>query len=164
MSYIRSFPLLVLPILIYNLIVLSTSWSAEQAAACSEMLGRNVHPMVCTLQSTVLSLPMNSALVLVEGEAAEQIHWAVTLSDSLLMLALVMLFAELLKSTGIQASSIVNHALSLIVFVLGLVQFLMFGAFATSTFFLITLMAVLDVLAGFIVTISAARRDISVAG
>ncbi len=39
-------------------------------------------------------------------------------------------------------------------------EFLLFGACATSTFFLITLMVLLDVLAGFIVTIVASRREV----
>jgi uncharacterized membrane protein len=40
------------------------------------------------------------------------------------------------------------------------VEFLLFPAFATSSFFLLTLMVLLDVLAGFIVTIVASRREI----
>jgi hypothetical protein len=47
-----------------------------------------------------------------------------------------------------------------VLFILCLVEFLLFPAFATSTFFLVTLMVLLDVLAGFIVTIVAARRDV----
>jgi hypothetical protein len=39
----------------------------------------------------------------------------------------------------------------------------MFHAFATSVFFLIMLMTLLDVMAGFMVTIASARRDFSVA-
>jgi hypothetical protein len=35
---------------------------------------------------------------------------------------------------------------------------------ATSTFFLLTLMVLLDVLAGFIVTIVSARRDVDLGG
>ena len=39
-------------------------------------------------------------------------------------------------------------------------EFLLAPAFATSTFFLLGVMVLLDVLAGFIVTIVSARRDI----
>jgi hypothetical protein len=56
--------------------------------------------------------------------------------------------------------AIVNHALSMLLFIVCLVEFLLFSAFATSTFFLVTLMVLLDVLAGFIVTIVASRRDV----
>ena len=44
-------------------------------------------------------------------------------------------------------------------FVVCLVEFLLFPAFATSTFFLISLMVLLDLAAGFIVTLVAARRE-----
>jgi hypothetical protein len=60
--------------------------------------------------------------------------------------------------------AIVNHALSLILFVFCLVAFLLFKGFATSTFFLILTMVMLDVLAGFIVTIISARKDLDFAG
>ena len=43
-------------------------------------------------------------------------------------------------------------------------QFLLLPAFATSAFFLLTTMVLLDVLAGFIVTIVASRRDIDMGG
>ena len=87
-----------------------------------------------------------------------------TLGDLFLASALVVLFIELLKSTTSRRVAIVNHALSMILFVVCLIQFLLAPAFATSTFFLLTLMVVLDVLAGFIVTIVAARRDIDFSG
>ena len=48
----------------------------------------------------------------------------------------------------------------LILFVVCLVEFLLIKGFATSTFFLIVTMVMLDVLAGFIVTIISARKDL----
>jgi hypothetical protein len=88
--------------------------------------------------------------------------WDLTPSDLLLAVSLVLLFIELLKSTGTGRSAITNHALSLVIFVICMIEFLLFAPFATSVFFLITVMALLDVLAGFIVTIVTARRDIAV--
>ncbi len=161
MSYIRSFPLLIIPILLYNLIVWASPWSADDVLECTEIVGRPVHPLTCQLDVSIVHLPMTSSMVFADTGLEEQLFWAVTLSDGILVLSLVFLFAELLKSTGVGAASITNHALSLLVFVLGLVEFLMFPAFATSLFFLVTLMALLDVLAGFIVTIMAARRDVT---
>jgi hypothetical protein len=58
--------------------------------------------------------------------------------------------------------AIINHALSMALFIICLVELLLASAFATSTFFLITLMVLLDVLAGFIVTIVSARRDFGI--
>ena len=71
-----------------------------------------------------------------------------------------MCIRDRLKSTSSRRVAIINHSLSMILFIVCLIQFLLFGAFATSTFFLITLMVLLDVLAGFIVTIVASRREL----
>ena len=82
--------------------------------------------------------------------------------DVMLLVGLIVLFIELLKSTTSRRTAIVNHALSMLLFVACLVEFLLAPAFATSTFFLLTVMVLLDVLAGFIVTIVSARRDVDV--
>jgi hypothetical protein len=74
----------------------------------------------------------------------------------------VVLFIELLKSTTSRRIAIINHSLSMLLFVALLVELLLLPAFASSTFFLITLMVMLDVLAGFIVTIVASRREVDV--
>ena len=56
----------------------------------------------------------------------------------------------------------VNHGLSLVVFIVALIEFIVLPEFGTSTFFMITLFTLLDVVAGFTVTIATARRDFSV--
>lgn len=93
---------------------------------------------------------------------ASNAEWPVSLGDLLLAASLVVLFVELLKSTASRRVAIINHALTMALFVVCLVEFLLFPAFATSTFFLLALMVLLDVLAGFIVTIVAARREADV--
>ena len=47
----------------------------------------------------------------------------------------------------------------MVLFIVVLVEFLLIRGFATSTFFLIVVMILLDVLAGFIVTIISSRKD-----
>ena len=84
-------------------------------------------------------------------------QWQVSLGDALLTLALFMLFFEILKSTRTGGKSVVDHALSTIVLVVCLALFLIWPPAATSLFFLITLTAFLDVIAGFSVTINAAK-------
>jgi hypothetical protein len=90
--------------------------------------------------------------------------WQLSVGDMLLALALFVLFFELLKSTRTGGNSVVDHALSLIVFIVCLILLLIWPPAATSLFFLITLTTLLDVIAGFSVTIRAARRDYSVGG
>jgi hypothetical protein len=87
--------------------------------------------------------------------------WAISGGDLLLALSLVLLFFEVLKSTRTGSSSILEHMLSMIVFVLFLVEFLLVGAAATSVFFLLLLMSLVDVVAGFSVSITSAGRDVT---
>lgn len=89
-----------------------------------------------------------------------QAEWSFGVNDLLLAVALVFLYVEILRATGTATHSIMNHVLSLVVFVICLIEFIIFPAFGNSTFFLITLMALIDVIAGFTVTISSARRDV----
>lgn len=91
-------------------------------------------------------------------------RWGVSLGDALVFGALCVLFVELLKSTSSRRHAIVNHGLSMLLFVICLVEFLLLPAFATSTFFLISTMVLLDVLAGFTVSIMAARKDVDWSG
>jgi hypothetical protein len=56
----------------------------------------------------------------------------------------------------------VDHALSMALFIICLLEFIIIARFGNSTFFIITLICLLDVVAGFTVTISTARRDFGI--
>lgn len=84
--------------------------------------------------------------------------------DLLVILGMIMLFMELIKAAGSGTATIINHGLSMVIFVIAMALFLLVGHFATSTFFLLTLMTLMDTVAGFVVTIVAARRDLAVGG
>ncbi|MEQ9519764.1 MAG: hypothetical protein RLN89_10025 [Parvibaculum sp.] len=88
--------------------------------------------------------------------------WSVTITDVLLTSGLVLLFLEMITATRTGSSTVINHGLSLVVFVAALIEFIVLPQFGTSTFFLITMFTLLDVVAGFTVTIATARRDFSV--
>lgn len=88
--------------------------------------------------------------------------WGYSTSDLLLTFTLFALFFEIVKATSTDSKSIMNHGLSMVVFVVALVLFITVSGFATSTFFLITMMAMVDVVGGFIISIVTARRDIGV--
>ncbi len=87
--------------------------------------------------------------------------WAITAGDFLLVVALVCLFFEVLKSTRTGSSSIIEHMLSMVVFVAFLIEFLLVGAASSSVFFLLMVMALIDVVAGFSVSITSAGRDVT---
>ncbi len=88
--------------------------------------------------------------------------WTATSSDIFVLATLFFLFVEILKSTNTGSSSIVDHILSTIVFIGCVVEFLLVPRAATSTFFLMTAISFVDVVAGFSVTIRGARRDFAV--
>lgn len=88
--------------------------------------------------------------------------WQISLGDMMLAFSLFVLFFEVLKSTRTGGNSVVDHALSMIVFLVCLILFLVWPPAATSLFFLIMLTTLVDVIAGFSVTIRSARRDYAV--
>lgn len=137
-------PLLLIPVVLYNLIALTNGLTGATGAAAGAD---------AALREPMFSLPMASGA-----------NWNIGSGDLILFLSLILLFFELLKSTSSQKVAIVNHALSMILFVVCLVEFLLIRGFATSTFFLIVTMVMLDVLAGFIVTIISARKDLDFGG
>lgn len=82
--------------------------------------------------------------------------WTVSASDLLLAAGLVIAFLDLLKGAKDRRTAVINHALSIALFVLCLLALALAPAFACSTFFLLTLMVLLDLVAGFIVATAPA--------
>lgn len=134
-------PLLVVVVVIYNLLVLA---GPGMTVAATEN-------MTVFLERPLLNIPMIS-----------KDTWILSTGDLVLMLALVLLFVELVKSTRSDRASMIDHGLSMLLFVVCLVEFIVLRGFATSVFFLITLMTALDVVAGFTISIVSARRDLDV--
>ncbi len=87
--------------------------------------------------------------------------WSFSLSDLYIILGVLALYIEVFKSTRTGTASVIDHSLSMLVFVVFLIEFLTVQACGTSTFFILMLMSLLDVIAGFTVSIVAARRDFS---
>jgi hypothetical protein len=142
------FPLLAIPVIIYNLMAFTHGGGGADAAGVAISMARQISDP--TLSGW--KLPMAG------GE------WIITSGDLLVMLSMVFFFVEILKSTSTGSSTIANHAVSMIVFIVCLIEFLLLENFATSVFFILTLMCLLDVLAGVVVTIISARRDFTVDG
>ena len=90
--------------------------------------------------------------------------WTMSAGDMLIVLAILLLFAETMKSTRIGVRSVVDHGLSLILFLAMLVEFLLVAQAATSTFFLLLVISFVDVLGGFAVTLRTSQRDLTVDG
>ena len=88
----------------------------------------------------------------------------ITVSDFLILLSFLALYMETFKATRTSNHVIIDHALSLCVFVVCLIEFLIFPQLGNTTFLVITVASLLDVIMGFTVTLATARRDISFGG
>src|SRR5579883_1308422 len=75
-------------------------------------------------------------------------EWPMTLSDMLLTLAIVLLLLEVIKGARPGAKFLTDHLLSLIISGAAIAEFLLLPRFASSTFFLLMLLAVTDFLTG----------------
>jgi len=126
-------PLLSIPLIIYNLVAFDIVGNKENGWA-----------------SPVMSVDMVSGAV-----------WTMSVGDLLVVLALVFLFIEVIKSTKVGNASILDHMLSTFVFIAYLVEFLLVPAAATSLFFTCMAMSLVDLVAGFSVSIRSASRDVN---
>jgi hypothetical protein len=88
--------------------------------------------------------------------------WTMSAGDMLIVLSILLLFGELMKSTRIGIRSVVDHGLSLVLFLAMLVEFILVKQAGTSTFFLLLVISFVDVLGGFAVTLRSAQRDLTV--
>jgi len=126
-------PLMIVPFILYNL-------------GLAGLFGDIGDPW----RAEVFSLPMLSGGV-----------WTMSLADLLVLFALLILFIEVLKATRTSNASVVDHLLSIFVFVAFLVEFLLVRQAASSLFFILMTITLVDVLAGFAISLRAASRDVN---
>ena len=126
-------PLLIIPFLIYNAFAF-TAYGGGPAGWATQLF----------------SVPMVSGTV-----------WALTSGDVLLVVGLICLFFEVIKSTNTGRSSVIEHMASTALFVVFLIEFLLVGGAASSVFFILMIMALVDVVAGFTISITGAGRDVT---
>lgn len=87
----------------------------------------------------------------------------ITTGDMFVTIGVILLAIEMLKATSTHKRALLNHVFSAGVFLLAFFLFVTQPNFGTMTFFLITVMTLVDVMA-MIITIITARRDIGVPG
>jgi len=131
---VSNIPLMIVPFILYNLVI----------AGLAGFSGAD--PWATGL----LSMTMLSGGV-----------WSMDLGDALIALGLIFMFFEILKSTRTSNASVLDHLLSTFVFVAYLIEFLVVAGASTSVFFLLMVMAAIDLMAGFSVSIRSAGRDVS---
>ncbi|KQX44273.1 MULTISPECIES: hypothetical protein [unclassified Ensifer] len=130
---LAAIPLLILPFAIYNLAMIG-------------MFGG-----LAGLNADMVSLSMLSGAT-----------WTMRFGDLLIVGALLLLFVELLKATRTSSRALMDHLLSMILFIVFLIEFLLLAPAATQLFFILTTISFIDVIAGFAVSMRSAGRDVSI--
>jgi hypothetical protein len=87
--------------------------------------------------------------------------WSISTGDVFVVTALVLLFVELVSASA-RIVSLVNHALSLFVLLVCVVEFLLVQGCGTPEFLFITLIVAIDVVAGYSISVRLARRDLAI--
>jgi hypothetical protein len=88
--------------------------------------------------------------------------WTLTWEDLLIGCSIFLLWIEIIKSTRLGMRSVMDHLLAMALFIGMLVEFLLVKQAGTSTFFLLMIIALVDVLAGFIIGMRSGRRQVEV--
>jgi len=88
-------------------------------------------------------------------------HWSPTMGDLFVIMGTLLLFVETIKATRTSLVSNVENSLSMLVFIVYLILFIVMPSAGTSTFLILTLMSLLDALGGFIISTTSARRDVN---
>jgi hypothetical protein len=132
-----AFPLILIAVILYNLAVFGGGAAGHESLAL---------------------LSQSFSLRVFSGDL-----WKISLGDLFIALALVLLFVETVKAARTSQREILNHAFSMLTFTGALVEFIALKGFGTTPFFLITAMCLFDTVAGYTISIIAAKRDLSVA-
>jgi hypothetical protein len=90
--------------------------------------------------------------------------WVLTWEDILIAFSIFLLWIEMIKATRMGMRSVMDHILAMVLFIVMLVEFLLVPQAATSAFFLLMAIGLVDVLAGFIIGMRASRRQVEVEG
>jgi hypothetical protein len=88
--------------------------------------------------------------------------WVLTWEDLLIAFAILLLAVEIMKATRMGMRTIVDHVLAMALFIVMLIEFLLVKQAGTSTFFLLAMIALVDVLVGFIVSIRSSQRQVEI--
>jgi hypothetical protein len=112
--------------------------------------------MIAFLLSLEFSTPLFNVPLLSERSMS------VNTGDMLVILAVLLLYLEILKATRLSSKGIMDHVLSMILFLGMTIEFIAVRQAATSTFLILVALAFVDVIGGFTISIRTAQRSVMV--
>ncbi|MEZ5775657.1 MAG: hypothetical protein R3D33_13390 [Hyphomicrobiaceae bacterium] len=149
---LKAIPLLVLSLILYNAIAFFSGGNPNDLFYGTAAIDPATNaPVITGAELFRITMP-NGGI------------WVFSLGDLVLVISLILLALEVIKATYTRGAGLADQALSMILFVIFLVEFLLVDKAATSLFFLLTMMSGVDVVVGSIVGIRTARRDIGFGG
>ncbi len=86
-------------------------------------------------------------------------EFALSWGDFIIVIGIFSLSMEIIKSTRFKNVAFIDHALSIGLFIVCLIMFMGVKFAGTSTFFILMLMTLVDVITSVIIGIAVARRD-----
>jgi hypothetical protein len=89
--------------------------------------------------------------------------WTVTLSDAILAFSILMLMFEVIKGARPGGKYFTDHLLALLVFAAAAAEFVMLPPFGNSTFFLLTLLTLVDFFSGIALRARRPRKVVATA-
>lgn len=131
-SIIKNFPLLALLLVAYNVVAMAGYTFSATSKA-------------------VLHLQLISGAI-----------WELGWNEVFIMAGLALLFVELIKSTRATGGAALEHILSMLVFIIFLIEFLVVKDAGTNTFLTLGLMSLIDVMAGYTISIAVARKEMNI--
>ncbi len=115
-----------------------------------------LYNMIAFLLSLEFSTPLFNVPLLSERSMS------VNTGDMLVILAVLLLYLEILKATRLSSKGIMDHVLSMILFLGMAIEFIAVRQAATSTFLILVALAFVDVIGGFTISIRTAQRSVMV--
>lgn len=130
---LRNIPFTIVPLIVYNLVGIGLVGDYRNGAIWNE---------------DILTISMVSGA-----------SFTLELGYLMVLAGLIFLFVEIVKATQTSSPTVIDHAMSMVIFIVYLIEFIAVGYCATSVFFILMMIALLDVVGGFTITIRGARRD-----
>lgn len=130
---LRNIPFTIVPLIVYNLVGIGLVGDYRNGAIWNE---------------DILTISMVSGA-----------SFTLELGYLMVLAGLIFLFIEIVKATQTSSPTVIDHAMSMVIFIVYLIEFIAVGYCATSVFFILMMIALLDVVGGFTITIRGARRD-----
>lgn len=157
LSVFNIFPKMLIPVIVYAIVgyVVVFTNGGDVSAFLGDMAAFRAGE--CAEGASCAVGALNGGLVSISLPSGA---WSISTGDIILILALIMLFFEMVKSSGSGTATLLNHGLSITVLLVCILLFLLVPVFASSVFFMIIMMTLIDVAGGFTITAVAARRDL----